>query len=174
MPVASRTSHDEDGIQLTANERDSRSRALDSFSLHQDEHADCHDEALSRRNSLTPPADPSASLSWLSPVVLNILAVETAERFSYFGFRAILVLYFTKSLKYGETKAVAYFAYTTCWAYLSPLAGALLADGPWGRYKTILRFGILYVVGLTILTIAASMSSVDDDDDDDDAANLGC
>jgi dipeptide/tripeptide permease len=172
MPVASRTSHDEDGIQLTANERDSRYRALDSISLHQDEHADCHHEALSRRNSSTPPpADSSASFSWLSPVVLNILAVETAERFSYFGFRAILVLYFTKSLKYGETKAVAYFAYTTCWAYLSPLAGALLADGPWGRYKTILRFGILYVFGLTVLTIAASMSSVDDDEDD--AANLG-
>jgi dipeptide/tripeptide permease len=107
------------------------------------------------------------------------LAVETAERFSYFGFRAVLVLYFTQSLRFGETQAIAYFAYTTCWAYLSPLAGALLADGPWGRYATILRFGILYVVGLLVLTIGASLplalqgkEEVDNEEDGLDLRNL--
>jgi dipeptide/tripeptide permease len=106
-------------------------------------------------------------------VVGNILAVETAERFSYFGFRAVLVLYFTRSLRFTETQAIAYYAYTTCWAYLSPLAGALLADGPWGRYATILRFGVLYVAGLLVLTIGASVPSRGDADEggDPDSSN---
>jgi dipeptide/tripeptide permease len=47
------------------------------------------------------------------------------------------------------------FAYTTCLAYLSPLLGALLADGSWGRYHTIRVFGVVYLVGLAILAASA-------------------
>lgn len=47
------------------------------------------------------------------------------------------------------------FAYTTCLAYLSPLLGALLADGSWGRYQTILNFGLVYLVGLAVLAASA-------------------
>lgn len=98
------------------------------------------------------------SSSWLSPVIWNILAVETAERFAYFGFRAILVLYFTIELEYDDRQAIAFFAYTTCLAYLSPILGALLADGHFGRYSVILWFGLIYVVGLSILTLGAAWS----------------
>ena len=94
----------------------------------------------------------------LTPVVICILVTETAERFAYFGFRAVLVLYFKEELLYSDTQAIALFAYTTCFAYLSPLAGALLADGNLGRYKTILYFGMCYVAGLAILTVAAAWS----------------
>src|SRR3569623_1812580 len=102
-----------------------------------------------------PQAPPS--YQWLTPTVCNILVVEAGERFSYFGFRAILVLYFTH-LQYTDRQAIAFFAYTSCLAYLSPVAGALLADGPLGRYTTILGFGILYVLGLVILTLGASLN----------------
>ena len=84
-----------------------------------------------------------------------IYTLEAGERFAYFGFRAILVLYFTWELDYQEEQAIALFAYVTCLAYLSPIFGALLADGKWGRYQTILRFGFLYVVGLSILSLSA-------------------
>lgn len=70
----------------------------------------------------------------------------------------ILVLYFT-SLQYTDRQAIALYAYTTCLAYLSPIAGALLADGPLGRYTTILSFGGIYVLGLVILTLGASWSN---------------
>jgi dipeptide/tripeptide permease len=93
--------------------------------------------------------------SWLTPVIGNILIVETGERFAYFGFRAILVLYFTSALAFTDTQAISYFAYTTCLAYFSPIAGALLADGFLGRYRTIYYFGICYVLGLAVLTTAA-------------------
>jgi dipeptide/tripeptide permease len=91
----------------------------------------------------------------LTPVIWCILVTETAERFAYFGFRAILVLYFTMELEYTESQAIALFAYTTCLAYLSPIAGALLADGHLGRYSTILYFGCIYILGLAILSTAA-------------------
>jgi hypothetical protein len=65
----------------------------------------------------------------LSPVILCILVAEVGERFCFFGFRAILTLYFVNELNYTEHGAVAYFAYTTALAYLSPVLGALLADG---------------------------------------------
>jgi dipeptide/tripeptide permease len=100
-----------------------------------------------------PPSTGATSL--LTPVIWCILVTETAERFAYFGFRAILVLYFTIELEFSDSQAIALFAYVTCLAYLSPLAGALLADGYLGRYTTILYFGMLYVVGLAILSSSA-------------------
>lgn len=99
--------------------------------------------------------------SFVTPVVLCILITETAERFSYFGFRAILVLYLTRALEYDEATAIALFAYMTCLAYLSPILGALLADGHFGRYTTILLFGCIYATGLVILTVGAFMDSSD-------------
>jgi POT family proton-dependent oligopeptide transporter len=93
--------------------------------------------------------------SFLTPVVLCILITEAVERFAFYGFRAVLVLYFIKSLNFREDTAIALFAFVSCLAYASPLLGAYLADGYIGRYKTILCFGWVYAVGLGVLTLAA-------------------
>jgi len=49
--------------------------------------------------------------------------------------------------------------YITCactvLAYLFPLVGAALADGYWGKYKTIIRVSIIYILGMTINSISA-------------------
>ena len=60
-------------------------------------------------------------------------------------------------MQYTEKESIALFAYVSCVAYLSPLLGAWLADGSWGRYHTIWRFGQAYVIGLVIVTLAASL-----------------
>ena len=97
----------------------------------------------------------SSSSILTNPVVGCILITETAERVAYFGFRAILVLYFVHGLQYEESTAVSLCSATQALAFLSPLLGALLADGSWGRYLTILRFGAMYAVGLILLASAA-------------------
>ena len=107
-------------------------------------------------------------------VILSILITETAERFAYFGFRAVLVLYLHNGLQFSESTSVSLFAAVSGLAYFSPLVGALFADSSWGRYLTILRFGAVYSIGLCLVTFAAyeasslsCLSAVDGDGDGD-------
>ena len=69
--------------------------------------------------------------------VWKIIFMEGMERFSYYGFRAILTLFFVRRLGMEESRAVSYFAFTSALAYASPLLGAWLADERWGRFATI-------------------------------------
>jgi hypothetical protein len=116
-------------------------------------------QLLAEEQAQPPPhASLSSSSSFLSPVIWCILITETAERFAYFGFRAILVLYFVEQLQYTDRQAIALFAYVSSLAYGSPLLGAAVADGSLGRYRTILYFGIVYLVGLVVLTGGAMIS----------------
>ena len=120
-----------------------------------------NEEASSQQEhtSITATHITSNNTSILTPVTLCILGTETAERFAYFGFRAVLVLYFTVSLQYTETQAIALFSFNSSLAYLSPLLGAILADGWWGRYRVILYFGTVYCVGLALLSWSAASAS---------------
>jgi dipeptide/tripeptide permease len=103
---------------------------------------------------------PSTMMMMMKPTILCLLATETAERFAFYGFRALLVLYLVQELDYSESAAVAVYAYSNSLAYSTPILGACLADGPWGRYSVIARFGTLYLIGLIILTAAASIQTV--------------
>ena len=85
--------------------------------------------------------------------------MEGMERFSYYGFRAILTLYFV-SLNMRESSAAAGFMFTSALAYAAPLIGAWLSDERWGRYSTIMRFGGVYAVGLWVLVAAAAVASL--------------
>lgn len=95
------------------------------------------------------------STSFLKPTILCLLATETAERFAFYGFRALLVLYLVQKLQYSESDAVAIYSYSNSLAYFTPLLGACLADGLWGRYNVIASFGSLYLAGLAIISVAA-------------------
>ncbi len=137
------------------------------------------------RLSCRPVSSSSSSGSvFYNVVVLSILITETAERVAYFGFRAVLVLYFTGGLQFSESTSVSLCAATVALAYLSPLVGAALADSTWGRFRTIWRFGAVYAVGLCLLTLAAfqvetspdateaMMRDENDDDNDDNALGI--
>ena len=91
--------------------------------------------------------------------VWRIILMEGMERFSYYGFRAILTLYFV-SLNLRESSAAAGFMFTSALAYAAPLVGAWLSDERWGRYATIMRFGGVYAVGLWVLVAAAAVASL--------------
>lgn len=100
----------------------------------------------------------------LRPPVLAILVTEVAERFAYFGFRAVLVLYLHNGLGLSSSTSISLYATVSCGAYLSPLLGSLLADSKWGRFKVILRFSTLYTFGLAFLTFGASRAPPLNDD----------
>ena len=84
-----------------------------------------------------------------------IIANEAAERFSYYGMRAILVVFMTQYLMnsageldvMNENEAQGYFHLFVSAVYFMPILGAMLADGLIGKYRTILFLSIFYSFG---------------------------
>lgn len=72
---------------------------------------------------------------------------EMWERFSYYGMRALLVLYLTKHFLFDKDAAYGiYGAYTTL-VYITPVIGGVLADRYLGQRKAVLIGAILLVLG---------------------------
>ncbi|MDR0484187.1 MAG: MFS transporter [Alphaproteobacteria bacterium] len=78
---------------------------------------------------------------------LFILGNETAERFSYYGMRAILTLYMISIIQLPEHVAKSYYHLFMSANYLFPILGAIIADRFLGRFKTIVVFSIIYCFG---------------------------
>jgi POT family proton-dependent oligopeptide transporter len=76
-----------------------------------------------------------------------LFGAEMWERFSYYGMRALLVLYLTKHLNYARADALLLYATYTSLVYLTPLLGGYLADKLLGQRKAILIGGIVMAMG---------------------------
>ncbi|MFH1619694.1 MAG: peptide MFS transporter [bacterium] len=73
--------------------------------------------------------------------------VEMWERFSYYGMRALLMLYMIKHLQFSTEKAGQHYGWYTGMVYFTPLIGGYLADRYLGQRKCILIGGILMALG---------------------------
>lgn len=95
------------------------------------------------------------------PVGLYVLFfTEMWERFSYYGMRAILVLYLvakTESANPGlgwtNGEALALYGWYTMLVYVMSIPGGWIADKMFGQKKTVLYGGILLLAGHSILAI---------------------
>lgn len=76
-----------------------------------------------------------------------LFSAEAWERFSYYGMRALLVLYMTQHLHYSRANALEIYALYTGLVYLTPLIGGALADSLLGRRKAVLIGGTLMALG---------------------------
>ena len=85
--------------------------------------------------------------------VLLIVINEFCERFSFYGFRTVLYIFFTKFLNMQEHTATAYYHGFAMLCYFTPILGAILADGYIGLYKTIISLSIFYAFGEILLTL---------------------
>jgi len=77
----------------------------------------------------------------------TLFFTEMWERFSYYGMRALLVLYLVNSLNYSDGEALHIYAIYTGLVYLTPLIGGYLADKYLGTQKTIFIGGITMMLG---------------------------
>jgi len=95
------------------------------------------------------------------PVGLYVLFfTEMWERFSYYGMRAILVLYLVQStsdtnagLGWTNGEALALYGWYTMLVYVMSIPGGWIADKFLGQKKSVLYGGILLVAGHSILAI---------------------
>jgi len=102
--------------------------------------------------STTTATDPSAPAPDDAPAehpggLYVLFGAEAWERFSYYGMRALLVLYMTRHLHYERAHALEIYALYTGLVYLTPLLGGSLADALLGRRKAVLIGGLLMALG---------------------------
>ncbi|MBT8036043.1 MAG: POT family MFS transporter [Verrucomicrobiae bacterium] len=86
----------------------------------------------------------------------HIVGNETAERFSFYGMKAVLAVFMIKYLHLmNDTPGTAMTTAEATekihtwvgWVYLTPFFGALLADIFLGKYRTIIILSLVYCVG---------------------------
>ncbi|MCF1190857.1 peptide MFS transporter [Mangrovimonas sp. AS39] len=95
------------------------------------------------------------------PIGLYVLFfTEMWERFSYYGMRAILVLYLVAQstgdnpgLGWTNDNALALYGWYTMLVYVASIPGGWIADKLLGQKKSVLYGGILLVAGHSILAI---------------------
>jgi POT family proton-dependent oligopeptide transporter len=95
------------------------------------------------------------------PVGLYVLFfTEMWERFSYYGMRAILVLYLVglttdsnAGLGWSNGDALALYGWYTMMVYVMSIPGGIIADKLLGQKKSVLVGGILLVAGHSILAV---------------------
>lgn len=84
--------------------------------------------------------------------LLYLFFAELWERFSFYGMRALLVLYMTKHLLYTDRMAFGVYAAYMSLVYVTPMIGGVLADRILGFRKAIILGGVLMALGHFFLT----------------------
>jgi POT family proton-dependent oligopeptide transporter len=87
---------------------------------------------------------------------------EMWERFSYYGMRALLVLYLTSEttaknpgVGWTQGEALALYGWYTALVYIASIPGGILADRILGQKKSVILGAILLVIGHSVLAIEA-------------------
>jgi POT family proton-dependent oligopeptide transporter len=88
-------------------------------------------------------------------VLYMLFATEAWERFSYYGMRAIFVLYMVNAVGFSEDRAALVYGLSQGLVYLTPLAGGLIADRLLGYRRSILLGGVIMAAGQFCLSTGA-------------------
>ena len=95
------------------------------------------------------------------PVGLFVLFfTEMWERFSYYGMRALLILFLVAKVSddgwgWSRGEAYALYGWYVMLVYFMPLLGGWLADNKWGHVKTV-------IIGAAIITLGHASMAISD------------
>ena len=82
-----------------------------------------------------------------------LFLVEMWERFSYYGMRALLVLYMVHVLKWSDERADSLYGTYTSLAFLTPILGGYLADQWIGTRRSLVIGGVIIASGHFVLAL---------------------
>ncbi|XP_062167165.1 protein NRT1/ PTR FAMILY 5.2-like isoform X1 [Alnus glutinosa] len=86
-----------------------------------------------------------------------IVVYEVFERMAYYGISSNLILYLTKKLHQGTVTASNNVTNWVGTIWITPILGAYIADAHLGRYWTFVIACIIYISGMSLLTLAVSL-----------------
>ena len=78
---------------------------------------------------------------------------EMWERFSYYGMRALLVLYLTKHWLFADGKSNLIYGAYGALVYITPVLGGLIADRYLGQRKAVIFGGVLLALGHGLMAV---------------------
>jgi len=91
------------------------------------------------------------------PIGLYVLfGTEMWERFSYYGMRALLVLFLINELKWQPEESSSLYKWFTSLVYLTPLFGGFLADRLIGLRRSIMIGAVLMAIGQFLLAFGGT------------------
>ncbi|MDB6093245.1 MAG: TGF-beta receptor type extracellular region [Verrucomicrobia bacterium] len=97
----------------------------------------------------------------MPPGIPYIVGNEAAERFNFYGMRAVLFVFMTKYLVDGagqpapmtENEANQWYHLFLSANYFFPTIGAIVSDAFWGKYRTIFWLSLVYCLGSVVLAL---------------------
>lgn len=97
----------------------------------------------------------------MPPGIPYIVGNEAAERFNFYGMRAILVVFMTQYLvnrsgvrdTMTENEANQWYHWFVASNYFFPMIGAIVSDAFLGKYRTILWVSLIYCAGSVVLAL---------------------
>nr|GLL20891.1 protein NRT1/ PTR FAMILY 5.6-like [Ipomoea trifida] len=89
-----------------------------------------------------------------------IITIEFAERLSFFGIASNLITYLTKVMHQNLKTAAKNANYWSGVTAIMPMVGGFLADSYTGRFFMIMFSSILYLMGLSLLTMSQFIPSL--------------
>ena len=84
-----------------------------------------------------------------------LFVTEMWERFSYYGMRALFMLYMVQALLFDKEFASQVYGSYTGLVYLTPLIGGYIADKYWGNRRSIVVGALVMAVGQFLLFLSA-------------------
>ncbi len=87
------------------------------------------------------------------PQIKYLIGNEGCERFSFYGMRTILTVFMVQYLAIEAGFATEVYHIFVAGCYLTPLAGAYLADRYFGKFHVILWLSIVYCIGHGVIAL---------------------
>ena len=84
-----------------------------------------------------------------------LFVTEMWERFSYYGMRALFMLYMVQALFFNKELASQVYGSYTGLVYLTPLIGGYIADRYWGNRRSIVTGALTMALGQLLLFLSA-------------------
>lgn len=97
----------------------------------------------------------------MPPGIPYIIGNEAAERFNFYGMRAVLVVFMTQYLRdrsgalapMTENQANQWYHWFVASNYFFPMLGAIISDAFLGKYRTIFWVSLVYCAGSVVLAL---------------------